>query len=53
MLTFFALLAATGLVLLVMLPLPKDRTKRLLSQAGCTSLFALGLCGSMLQIMSG
>lgn len=53
MLTFFALLAATGLVLMVQLPLPKDRTKRLLSQTACTSLFAIGLCGSMLQIMSG
>ena len=51
MIQLFALVAATGLALLVMLPTYKNRMKRLLSQSAGTSMFALGLFGLLFQIV--
>ncbi|WP_164844002.1 hypothetical protein [Croceicoccus ponticola] len=42
---------AVGALLLWFLPIPRDRTKRMASQAGGTALFGIGLCGLVLQLM--
>ena len=51
MIQFFALVAATGFAMLVMLPTYKNRMKRLLSQGTGSSMFALGLFGILFQII--
>ncbi|WP_156500516.1 hypothetical protein [Croceicoccus bisphenolivorans] len=51
MVTLSILVIAAGAFVLWFLPLPKDRTKRMASQAGGTILFGLGLCGLVLQLM--
>jgi len=51
MIQFFALVAATGLALLVLLPTYKNRLKRVLSQGAGSGMFALGLFGLLFQII--
>ena len=48
----FLFAAAVGLGLLVLLPIPKDRFKRMAARGGSTSLFAVGLTGFLYQIMA-
>jgi hypothetical protein len=52
MMQLSALVAASGLALLVLLPTYKNRMKRLLSQGAGTSMFALGLFGILFQIVA-
>ncbi len=40
-----------GAFLLWFLPLPRDRTRRIASQLGGTTLFGIGICGLVLQLM--
>ncbi|MBB3991458.1 hypothetical protein [Croceicoccus naphthovorans] len=51
MLTLFILTIAAGAFLLWYLPVPKDRTRRMATQVGGTTLFGIGLCGLVLQLM--
>ena len=51
MVTFFVMLLAAGAVLLWVLPVSKDRTKRLASQIGGGALFTVGIAGLVMNIM--
>ena len=51
MMQFSALIAATGLGLLVLMPTYKNRMKRLLSQGAGSGMFTLGLVGVIFQII--
>lgn len=51
MLTLWILVIAAGAFVLWYLPVPRERTRRLASQAGGTVLFGIGLCGVVLHLM--
>lgn len=51
MVTLFMLALAAGACLLWLLPVSKDRTKRLVSQVSGTALFGIGVVGILLQLM--
>ncbi|HEX2793480.1 MAG TPA: hypothetical protein VHN58_03520 [Croceicoccus sp.] len=41
-----------GAFVLWFMPLPRDRTRRIASQLGGTTLFGIGVCGLVLQLMA-
>ncbi|MBS7670171.1 hypothetical protein [Croceicoccus gelatinilyticus] len=51
MVTFFVMVLAAGAVLLWVLPVSKDRTKRLATQVGGGALFTVGVAGIVMNLM--
>lgn len=48
----FLLTILGGVFLLWFMPVPRERMRRLATQAGGTALFGLGICGMVLQLMA-
>lgn len=51
MVTFFVMVLAAGAVLLWVLPVSKDRNKRMAAQIGGGALFTVGIAGIVMNLM--